>query len=97
MVSTSPGGAPAAKEEVPAEVGAYISTCIGCTQTDNHPKILVVGQGEADVRWHHDCYVIAKAPGWEDYAALIEGANGATGHALREHIWANTPIDGQEV
>jgi hypothetical protein len=96
-MSKTANGKPPAIEDVPSEHGAYVSACIGCGQRDNHPKILTGDLDKPPVRWHHDCFVLAEQPGYETYAALIEGANGATGHALREHIMANTPIDGQEV
>lgn len=85
----------APEEHLPAWVippgvppSALMRTCIGCTQTDNHPKMVManVGTPGADIYWHHDCYVIARAPGWEDIAQAIDGANGATGHQLRLHM-----------
>lgn len=77
---------PPPDEDVPDWVGAYESTCIGCGQTDNHPMILTGPLDEAPIYWHHDCFVIAKRPGWEDIKTAIEGAQGATGHALRMHL-----------
>lgn len=73
-------------EDVPDWVGSYSSTCIGCTQTDNHPKILTGALDAPPIYWHHDCYVISKAPGWEAIHAAITGAEGATGHDLRLHL-----------
>ncbi len=87
---------PLADEDVPEWVGAYRSTCIGCTQTDNHPKMQVGPINAPPVFWHHDCYVIAKAPGWEQVADSIAGANGATGHALRLHLMGQSPTSQQE-
>jgi len=88
-------GKPPAIETVPPDVGAYVSACIGCGQRDNHPKILTGDLDKPPVRWHHDCFVLAEQPGYQDYAAILEGSNGVTGHALREHIMASTPIEGQ--
>jgi hypothetical protein len=96
-VSKTASGKPPAIEDVPSEYGAYVSACIGCGQRDNHPKILTGDLDKPPVRWHHDCFVIAEQPGYEAYAVLIEDAKGATGHALREHIMANTSIETEEV
>ena len=98
---------PSADEEVPGWVvpdgvsrHVLMRTCIGCQQTDNHPKMIMasVGAPSAEIYWHHDCYVIAKAPGWEDIAAAIEGSDGATGHELRLHMMrqAGTLPEGVE-
>lgn len=86
-----PVAKPAADEEIPDWVGAQMRTCIGCTQTDNHPKMIMASVGgtpgqAAEIYWHHDCYVLAKAPGWEEIHAAIAGAEGATGHGLRRHL-----------
>jgi hypothetical protein len=88
---------PSAREDVPDWVGALMRTCIGCGKTDNHPKIVkaTMGAADADIYWHHDCYVIAKAGyDWPEIAQLLEGAKDATGHQLRMHIMRAT---GQEI
>lgn len=96
-MSKTASGKPPAIEDVPSEYGAYVSACIGCGQRDNHPKILTGDLDKPPVRWHHDCFVIAEQPGHEFYAALLEESGGVTGHALREHLIAQSPIDGEEV
>lgn len=93
---SAPSAKPAANEEVPDWVGAYMSTCIACAQTDNHPMLITGDLDKPPIHWHHDCYVIAKQPGWEDIAALIAGANGATGHALRLHLHPDPTTAPQE-
>jgi hypothetical protein len=61
-----------------------VRTCIGCGQSDDHPKDQVVlGAGES-VFWHMDCHVIAT--GCESCRAQIAGADGATGSALHRHL-----------
>lgn len=63
---------------------APVRTCIGCTQTDDHPKHVVVLPGDIDVTWHLDCHVIAT--GCEDCTGELQGADGATGDELRAHL-----------
>lgn len=102
---TQPVNKPAPDEPLPDWVlhpsiprAAIMRTCIGCGQTDNHPKIIkaTTGAPAAEIYWHHDCYVIAKAgDDWPDIAALLQGADGTTGHQLRLHLMRTTGGDQQ--
>lgn len=60
------------------------TTCIGCTQHDDHPKHVIDLGGGDEVRWHFDCHVIAT--GCPDVCAPARiGADGLTGDAFRAH------------
>jgi hypothetical protein len=94
---TQPTDTPVPDENVPSWVGAVLTQCIACQKTDNHPKIVMASVGNtpsADVRWHHDCYVISKADGWEQIEDAISGAEGRKGHQLRLHLMlqADRPV-----
>lgn len=73
-------------EDVPSWVQPQMRACIGCGQRDNHPKMLTGALDAPPIYWHHDCYVIAEQPGWEEIRDVIAGAEGVTGHALRLHL-----------
>lgn len=61
-----------------------VRTCIGCAQTDDHPRhVIELGTGDI-VTFHMDCHVIAA--GCEICEAQIEGADGVKGQELREHL-----------
>lgn len=63
-------------------------TCIGCGQTDDHPRhVIDVGDPDAVVTWHMDCHVIAT--GCETCTAQTAGAEGKTGDELVAHIVEN--------
>lgn len=65
-------------------------TCIGCTQTDDHPRHVISMPNEVEVNWHMDCHAIAT--GCEVCQASVAGANGVIGDALREHLTAQTEV-----
>lgn len=70
-----------------------LRTCIGCTQTDDHPRhVIDVGGGDV-VTFHMDCHVIAT--GCEICAAQTSGAKSAKGDKLREHLLKTGPGDDQ--
>jgi len=68
-----------------------IATCIGCGQTDDHPKHRIALRDGSEVIWHHDCHAIATG---DEVSAAI-AAKGLKGDKLREHIVKNDP--GQKV
>lgn len=68
-----------------------LSTCIGCGQTDDHPKHIDERGGGIEVRWHMDCHVISLGSGGEPGHCDIctprrVGADGLTGDTFRTHI-----------
>jgi hypothetical protein len=68
-------------------------TCIGCLQTDDHPRhVIDTGTGE-DVTWHFDCHAAA---GCESCAQQSAGADG-TGEAMLAAILANSGHAAQEI
>lgn len=61
-----------------------IRTCIGCEQTDDHPRhVIAVGDG-SEVTWHFDCHRIAL--GCPSCTAQTEGAEKLRGDQLRVHL-----------
>lgn len=42
--------------------GRPMRTCVGCMQTDDHPKDQFVRDDGTSVFWHHDCHAIADPP-----------------------------------
>lgn len=60
--------------------------CIGCGQTDDHPRhIIVLEGGEKEVGYHMDCHVAQT--GCELCAtSLAPIADGTTGDALRAEL-----------
>lgn len=60
-------------------------TCIGCGQTDNHPKHrIALGDGN-EAAWHMDCHA-RSGDGCESCAAQKEGAEHLVGEEFRAHI-----------
>lgn len=68
-----------------------IETCIGCAQTDDHPKHQIIQRDDTSVFWHHDCHAIATG----DEVSAAVAACGFTGDKLRAHIIKHDP--GQKV
>lgn len=68
--------------------------CIGCAQSDDHPRIIVAGLGAdhaADITWHHDCWVIAHPDNGTDWGVtemhrVVEHAAGKQGDELRTYL-----------
>jgi hypothetical protein len=59
--------------------------CVGCKQTDDHPRhVEVIDAAGTAVPWHMDCHALIT--GCETCTAQTAGADGATGDALRTHI-----------
>jgi hypothetical protein len=64
-----------------------IGTCIGCSQTDDHPKHRIALRDGSEIVWHHDCHAIATG----DPVSAAVAAKGLKGDKLREHIVKNDP------
>lgn len=62
----------------------HVSTCIACTQADDHPKHIVDLDGH-NVIWHHDCHVLV-ADCDICTAQLADAPEGAKGDDLRTHL-----------
>jgi len=63
-----------------------VTTCIGCGQTDDHPKhVVVVNAAHDSVAWHMDCHAHASTA-CEVCDAQTALAAGAKGDALRTHL-----------
>lgn len=75
----------------------YLRTCVGCGQTDDHPKHVLVVDGvtHESVAWHMDCHRLSDA-GCLPCADQTAGAEDLKGAELREHIVANTPTPEAE-
>lgn len=59
-------------------------TCVGCLQTDDHPKHLVAA-GDTIVAFHMDCHAASEA-GCESCSAQKDGAENLRGDEFRSHI-----------
>jgi hypothetical protein len=67
-----------------------VRTCVGCGQTDDHPKHIIVsasslGAAETESAFHMDCHTRVTPP-CDVCASQIQGAHGAQGDALRSHL-----------
>lgn len=60
-----------------------VRMCLGCGQSDDHPRHVVVVQDGTEVPWHMDCHAMT---GCGICTEQISGADGATGDALRQHL-----------
>jgi hypothetical protein len=58
-------------------------TCLGCQQTDDHPRHVIALQDGSEVGWHMDCHATT---GCESCRAQNEGAEQLTGDAFRAHV-----------
>lgn len=58
-------------------------TCIGCKQTDDHPRHVMV-EGGAEVTWHMDCHSLVT--GCETCKGIVTGSDGVTGDKLRTYL-----------
>ncbi len=64
-----------------------VRTCVGCTQTDTHPRHDVIIQLAPELQvasFHLDCHALIA--GCESCAQQVAGSNGVTGEAMRNHI-----------
>lgn len=70
-------------------------TCLGCQQTDDHPKDQVVLADGNSVFWHMDCHAIAT--GCKSCAAYKDGASHLVGDEFRAHIKGLSPEFHQQL
>jgi len=79
--------------------GRPMRTCIGCGQTDDHPRCIVDKGDEGEVTWHMDCHFIATGP--QPCHASVTSADGPTGAerlvAIQEHAAAEQAAANEEV
>lgn len=61
-----------------------LRTCIGCTQTDDHPRHVITLADGTEVNWHMDCHAIAT--GCESCKAQKDGAENLVGDEFRAHV-----------
>lgn len=60
-------------------------TCIGCAQTDDHPRCIEDRGDGSDITFHMDCHKIAYGA-LPCHAVLDSGGAGLHGDELRSHI-----------
>ncbi len=76
--------------KTPAEPDApelAVRTCVGCTQTDTHPRHDVIIQIAPELQvasWHLDCHALVT--GCESCIGQTVGSDGKTGEDMRAHI-----------
>lgn len=62
---------------------------VGCGQVDDHPRHeITMGLGDDDPSYHLDCHAQAGCP---ECAERVQGADGATGAGMLEHLLAAAP------
>lgn len=66
------------------------STCIACTQNDDHPKHVIDMGGDVLLRFHHDCH--AMSTNCDVCASVVKASGGVTGEELRSFLM--TPKKG---
>lgn len=66
--------------------GRPVRTCIGCGQTDDHPRC--VEWRDEDITWHHDCHQIAIGDAPCHTQMSKRAADGAVGVGMLESIRA---------
>lgn len=67
-----------------------VRTCIGCQQTDDHPKHQMVLPDWSSVYWHFDCHASADPPCADVCAKQLKGlAKGSIGEDMRAHLIRN--------
>lgn len=59
-------------------------TCLGCAQTDDHPRHVISLPDGSEVTWHFDCHRIVS--GCETCTEQTAGAEGLIGDELRAHL-----------
>lgn len=60
-------------------------TCVGCGQTDDHPRHVIATSDGNSVNWHMDCHAASDA-GCESCAAQKDGAAHLVGDEFRAHV-----------
>lgn len=67
-----------------------VRTCIGCAQSDDHPRHVLATADGAQVTWHFDCHSIASK--CETCTAqLADAPENAKGDALRKYLITTGP------
>lgn len=66
-------------------VAAPSRPCLGCGQTDNHPKHQAVQPDGSSAYWHLDCHSLVDPP-CESCSWQVADAKGAKGTVLQQHI-----------
>lgn len=66
-----------------------VRTCIGCEQTDDHPRHVIALTDGSEVTWHMDCHWIAT--GCEVCVQQTSAVQDLKGDALRQHLVNLTP------
>lgn len=61
-----------------------VFSCLGCGQSDDHPKHVIDLDGTNLARWHYACH--ASVAGCEICVPIAEAAMGKTGEDLRTHL-----------
>lgn len=69
----------------PAAPAAPLRTCMGCAQTDDHPKHHAVQRDGSSAYWHLDCHARLDPP-CDVCARQTAGSKGATGSDMQAHI-----------
>ena len=73
--------------------GRPMRTCIGCGQTDDHPRC--VEWRDEDITWHHDCHQIAIGNAG-CHAELADGASVGVGGDMLQAILAHGATNAKE-
>lgn len=68
-----------------------VRNCVGCGQTDDHPRHVVDVGGGQELAWHMDCHSRVTPPCGVCTHQLLDVAVGTTGQALRDHLIAMPP------
>jgi hypothetical protein len=61
-----------------------VRPCLGCGQSDDHPRHVIDLDGQNVANWHHDCHSVIT--NCELCAPIVKGAKGKTGDDLRNYI-----------
>lgn len=60
-----------------------IRNCLGCGQSDDHPRHITVVADGTEVAWHMDCHALT---GCEVCQSTLEDVTGMKGDQLREFL-----------
>lgn len=67
-----------------------VHTCIGCAQSDDHPRHSIVAADGSLITWHLDCHAIAGSCEI-CRAQLADAPQGAKGDELRDYLITTGP------
>jgi hypothetical protein len=68
-----------------ASPGPLLRNCMGCGQTDDHPRHHAVQPDGSSAYFHLDCHARLDPP-CEVCSRQVAGSSGATGSAMQAHI-----------